>query len=204
MAMVNRSDVWAQKERRVESNKDFADLVVAIAEQRDRMAFARLFDHFVPRLQAYLIRLGSDSGMAEEIAQDVMLTLWRKAYLFDPAKSSIATWLFRIARNRRIDGLRRDRLDFFDPMNGFEGQSVDPETDRMIDLTMREDRVRLALDSLPDEQLTLVKLAFFDGLSHSEIADRTKLPLGTVKSRIRLAFTRLRRVLEAGGVFEVG
>jgi RNA polymerase sigma factor (sigma-70 family) len=188
----------------VGGTNDFASLVAAVAQQRDRDAFAQLFDYFAPRLQGYLIRLGSDSGMAEEITQDVMVTLWNKAHLFDPAKSSLATWLYRIARNRRIDGLRRDRLDFVDPMNGFDDEAVDPETDRLIDLNDREDHVRNALESLPPEQLQLVRLAFFDGLSHSEIAEKTKLPLGTVKSRIRLAFTRLRRVLESNGVVEAG
>ncbi len=186
------------------SSAEFAKLVAAVAEHRDRDAFARLFDHFAPRLQSYLMRLGSDSGSAEELAQDVMVTLWRKAELFDPAKSSLATWLYRIARNRRIDSLRRDRHDFTDDMEVFDTVDDVRDADGMIDMQHREDRVRLAIETLPAEQLQLVRLAFFDGLSHSEIAERTKLPLGTVKSRIRLAFTRLRRTLEADGVLEAG
>lgn len=181
---------------------DFAALVAAVAHERDRTAFTQLFDHFAPRLKAYLLRLGSDSGHAEEITQEVMITLWHKAALFDPAKSSVATWLYRIARNRRIDGLRRDRLDLVDPHEPMNDIAEDPEVDRMIDLQQREERLRVAMEGLPAEQLVLVRFAFFDGLSHSEIADKTGLPLGTVKSRIRLAFTRLRRVLEADGVVE--
>lgn len=188
----------------LESNTEFAALVAAVAERRDRDAFAHLFDHFAPRLQSYLIRLGSDAGMAEEITQDVMVTLWRKAELFDPAKSSLATWLYRIARNRRIDSLRRDRHDYTDDMAVFDVDAESLDVDGAIDMHHREDRVRIAMETLPVEQLHLVRLAFFDGLSHSEIADRTKLPLGTVKSRIRLAFTRLRRTLEADGVVEAG
>ena len=188
----------------MESHSELATLVAAVAERRDRDAFARLFDHFAPRLQSYLIRLGSDPAAAEEVTQDVMVTLWRKAGLFDPTKSSLATWLYRIARNRRIDSLRRDRHDYTDDMEVFDidVDAVDP--DRMIDMQHREDRVRVAMETLPAEQLQLVRLAFFDGLSHSEIAERTRLPLGTVKSRIRLAFTRLRRSLEADGVVEAG
>jgi RNA polymerase sigma-70 factor (ECF subfamily) len=175
-------------------------MVAAVARERDRGAFARLFDHFAPRINAYLIRLGADGGSAEELTQEVMVTLWRKAELFDRTKSSVATWLYRIARNRRIDAIRRDRDE---PLDTDEANQVVDETvgvDMAMDAMQREDRVRAALKFLPEEQLSLVRLAFFDGLSHSQIADKTGLPLGTVKSRIRLAFTRLRRSLEAEGV----
>jgi RNA polymerase sigma factor (sigma-70 family) len=97
------------------SPSEFAALVAAITERRDRKAFASLFDYFVPRLQAYLLRQGADSALAEEIAQDTMVVLWRKSALFDPAKSSLSTWLYRIARNRRIDLLRRDRTTLVEP-----------------------------------------------------------------------------------------
>ncbi|MDB5594319.1 MAG: polymerase sigma factor RpoE [Hyphomicrobiales bacterium] len=183
---------------------EHAALVAAVAEKRDREAFTRLFDYFGPRLNAYLLRLGCDRAAAEEIAQDAMLSLWRKAHLFEPEKSSLATWLYRIARNRRIDVLRRDRVDFVDP-DDFALDIPDESTidaERMIDQQARDDVLRSALSGLPEEQLALVRLAFFESLSHSEIAERTGLPLGTVKSRIRLAFTRLRRALEAGGVVE--
>lgn len=182
---------------------EFAALVASVADRQDRAAFARLFDHFAPRLNAYLMRNGSDAAMAEEVVQDVMTTLWRKAALFDPSKSSLSTWLYRIARNRRIDLARRARgdLDPDEPMLQPAGQ---PDLERLVDDQQREEAVRAALTHLPPEQLELVRLAFFDGRSHSEIAEMTGLPLGTVKSRIRLAFTRLRRRLEAEGVVEAG
>ena len=183
---------------------EWAALVAAVADARDKEAFARLFDHFAPRLQAYLGRLGSEPGQAEEIAQDVMKTLWHKAALFDPAKSSVSTWLYRVARNRRIDGLRRNRLDFVDAREAFDAIPDEPETDRLLDLHQREEALRGALGALPEEQLALVRLAFFEGLSHRDIAERAGLPLGTVKSRLRLAFTRLRRVLESKGIVEAG
>ncbi|WP_245421940.1 sigma-70 family RNA polymerase sigma factor [Alsobacter soli] len=186
------------------SHEELAALVAAVAERRDREAFARLFDYFAPRLNAYLLRLGSDAGAAEELTQEVLVTLWRKADQFDPGKSSVPTWLYRIARNRRIDGLRRDRVEYMDPLESDLDIPDDPQTDRMLDLQQREERLRAALGGLPPEQLELVRLAFYDGLSHSEIAERAKLPLGTVKSRIRLAFGRLRRILEADGVLEAG
>ncbi|MDQ4135462.1 MAG: sigma-70 family RNA polymerase sigma factor [Pseudomonadota bacterium] len=183
---------------------EFAAWVAAVAERRDREAFTRLFDHFAPRLKAYLLRLGADPATAEEIAQEAMVTLWRKAALFDPQRSTVATWLYRIARNRRIDLLRRDRLDFLDTAAPVLEPVDETDLVAQVDLQQREEAVRNALESLPEEQLALVRLAFFDGLSHSQIAERTGLPLGTVKSRIRLGFTRLRRSLEASGVAEAG
>lgn len=186
------------------SPEEFATLVAAITERRDRAAFTRLFDHFAPRLKSYLLRLGADATTAEEITQEVMVTLWRKSRLFDPQKSSLATWLYRIARNRRIDVVRRDRLDFLDTHDPVLDSADGSDLDTEVDLSQREEAVRLALATLPQEQLSLVRLAFFDGLSHSQISERTGVPLGTVKSRIRLGFTRLRRRLEAGGVAEAG
>jgi RNA polymerase sigma factor (sigma-70 family) len=179
----------------------FAAWVADVAERRDREAFTRLFDHFAPRLNAYLMRLGTDAALAEEIVQDVMATLWRKAQLFDPAKSSLSTWLYRIARNRRIDLARRDKGDF-DPEEPMLQPAATPDLDKLMDVQQRDEAVHVALLTLPAEQLDLVKLAFFEGLSHSQISEATGVPLGTVKSRIRLAFTRLRRMLEAEGVVE--
>jgi RNA polymerase sigma-70 factor (ECF subfamily) len=187
----------------VSNPAEFAALVAAVAKDHDREAFTRLFDHFAPRLNAYLMRLGSDAALAEEIVQDVMTTLWRKAALFDPSKSSLSTWLYRIARNRRIDLARRNKGEFDADEPALQPAGT-PDLDRLVDQQREEESVRSALSTLPPEQLELVRLAFFDGLSHSEIAERRGLPLGTVKSRIRLAFTRLRRVLEADGVVEAG
>lgn len=182
---------------------ELAALAKAVAQSRDRAAFARLFDFFAPRLQAYLIRQGADAALAEEITQDTMTTLWRKSELFDPAKSSLSTWLYRIARNRRIDLLRRDRSTLTEPDDPVFDLPDDTDIEGDMDAAQRDEAVRIAMSSLPDEQLSLVRLAFFEGLSHSEISEQTGLPLGTVKSRIRLAFTRLRRTLETGGVVEI-
>jgi RNA polymerase sigma factor (sigma-70 family) len=187
----------------LEISPDWASNIKAVAESRDKQAFTALFDHFVPRLEAYLMKQGADKAAAEEISQDVMVTLWRKANLFDPAKSSVGTWLYRIARNRRIDLLRRNKVDFMDPMDHvFEGVADNPNPETGIDNQKREDILRNAIAELPNEQLDLVNLAFFEGLSHSEIAQKTKLPLGTVKSRLRLAFSRLRKKLDDRGVVD--
>lgn len=184
-------------------NEELADLVERVAAHRDRQAFVRLFDHYAPRINAYLLRIGTENGVAEELTQEVMVTLWRKADLFDRRKSSVGTWLFRIARNRRIDSVRRQRLGDLDENDPTFHPAGSDDPDETLDGQRREERVRLALESLPPEQRSLVDMAFFKGLTHSQIAEETGLPLGTVKSRIRLAFTRLRRLLEADAQVDV-
>ncbi|GAA0786029.1 sigma-70 family RNA polymerase sigma factor [Roseibium denhamense] len=181
----------------------FSDLIVKVAVDRDKSAFVELFDHFAPRLKGYLMKQGADDAVAEEIAQDVMVTLWRKADLFDPKKSSASTWLFRVARNRRIDRLRRQKTAELDPEEPSLQPAAPADVAVEMDARLREKRVRVALSTLPDDQKQVVEMAFFLGLSHSEIADRTELPLGTVKSRIRLAFGRLRRLIEADEAVDV-
>lgn len=175
-------------------------LAGAVAEKRDEKAFAELFDYFAPRLKSYLQRLGMETGQAEEMVQEVMIVLWHKASLFDPAKSSLATWLFRVARNRRIDALRRDRSALLDPDDPALQPSQPEAADEIVEAEERDEQVRRAMLELPEEQAMLVKQAFFLGKSHSQIAEETGLPLGTVKSRIRLAFSRLRRTLESDDV----
>ena len=172
------------------------DQIRRVAEQRDKTAFAALFDHFAPRLKSYLVRLGADAASAEELTQEVMITLWRKAALFDASRASAATWLFRIARNRRIDSLRRDKSGALDPEDPSLRPAAAEHPDEGMDARTREDRVRLAIESLREDQADLIRRAFFSGLSHSQIAEETGVPLGTVKSRIRLAFSKLRRALE--------
>lgn len=174
----------------------FADLIESIAETANREAFKALFAHFAPRLKGYLMRLGASPGQAEEVAQEAMLTVWRKAALFDRKKAAASTWIFTIARNRRIDILRRQKfpeIDADDPTL-VPDQPARPD-DEVIGLREGE-TVRLALDKLSPEQRELVRLAFYNGWSHSKIAGETNLPLGTVKSRLRLAFARLRNELE--------
>ena len=185
---------------------EHAVLAQAVASLRDRAAFTRLFDYYAPRLHSHLLRQRLEPAAAEEVTQEVMLILWRKAAMFDPARASLATWLYRIARNSRIDMLRRQRSSNFDPLDqDFEREDEShTAADRKMDLGQREERLQAALLTLPAEQGELVRLAFFEGLSHSEIAAAAGVPLGTVKSRIRLAFGRLRQALAEAGVTETG
>lgn len=178
------------------SREALADLVEAIARDGDREAFAELFRYFAPRVKAYLLRLGAGHAQADEITQDVMVTVWRKAERFDRRLASVSTWLFTIARNRRIDVIRRTRRPEFDPDDPLFVPDPEPQPDDALLAAERETRLREAMKTLPREQAELLHEAFFKGLSHSEIAQATGIPLGTVKSRLRLAFGRLRAALE--------
>jgi RNA polymerase sigma-70 factor (ECF subfamily) len=181
---------------------DLERLLTAVGATRDDEAYSALFDHFGPRVHAQMVRLGLPSFNAADATQDVMETIWRKAHLFDGNKAAAATWVFHIARNRRIDLKRRSRETSRPPEDFLAMPDPEPSCDERLASAEREACVRAALRVLPEEQVRVVKLAFFDGLPHATIADRLELPLGTVKSRLRLAFTRLRRLLLDAGITE--
>src|ERR1700722_12262250 len=175
------------------------DLLTAVGTCRDGEAFTVLFDHFGPRVHAQMVRLGLAPFAAADVTQDVMETIWRKAHLFDRRKSAAPTWVFRIAYNRCIDVGRRSREHRYADADLFAIPDPAAGSDSGIATAQREEHVRAALDALPREQLKMVQLAFFEGLSHATIAARTNLPIGTVKSRLRLAFSRLRRAPQGAG-----
>ena len=170
-------------------------LIEAVALRRDREAFAQLFDYYAPRLKAYLMKAGAPAGAAEDFAQDAMLTVWRKAELFDARKARASTWIFTIARNRRLDALRREARPLPGPEIELEAEAPAPP-DQTLAAAQDADRIRDALARLKPEQAQVLHLAFFLDHPHSEIARRLDLPLGTVKSRIRNAMIRLRLLLE--------
>jgi RNA polymerase sigma-70 factor (ECF subfamily) len=173
-------------------------LVAAVGRTRDRAAFKELFDHFAPRVKGYLMRLGAGSAVAEDLAQEAMLTLWRKAELFDAGKASASTWIFTIARNLRIDAIRKERRPEIDANDPTFLPQAERHADETMDWTQAEDRLKLALAELPREQARIIELSFLADKPHSAIAQELGLPLGTVKSRIRLAMTRLRAALGDG------
>jgi RNA polymerase sigma-70 factor (ECF subfamily) len=172
------------------------ELLVAIGRERDRGAFARLFGHFAPRVRAYLLRLGADRATADELLQEVMLMVWRRADTFDPAQASAGTWIFAIARTKRIDGIRRERRPQIDPDDPALVPEPETPADRIVEADQYGRRLRVAIATLPSEQAELLRMAFYEDKAHSEIAEASGLPLGTVKSRIRLALGRLRRELK--------
>jgi RNA polymerase sigma-70 factor (ECF subfamily) len=171
---------------------DLNGLIVSVAEHQDRQAFGLLFEHFAPRLKAFLLGQGGAPQMAEEIVQETMVKVWRKADQFDPAKASAATWIYTIARNQRIDMIRkaqRPEPDAEDP-----AFAPDPVPQAFDDVSRRQEAERLheAVTNLPADQYEVLRLAFFEEKSHAEVAEQLGIPLGTVKSRIRLAMNRMR------------
>lgn len=178
-----------------EAGRRMSVLLASVAEQRDKAAFMELYDHFAPRVQAYLLRLALEPAQAEELTQETMLTVWRKAPQYDPAKASAATWIFTIARNRRIDAVRRERHFEADPTDPLLLPDEEPSADQRLEATQREALVRSALKALPSDQVEIVSMWYFDDKPHSAIADELGIPLGTVKSRLRRAFQTLRDVL---------
>jgi len=174
----------------------FVMAIEAVARRRDRAAFAELFGYFAPRIKAYLMRLGSDAASAEDLMQDVMLAVWRRAESYDPAQAGVGTWIFTIARNRRIDAARRERRPALDA----EDPALRPEppaaADQVTAAQQWEERLGTALRELPPEQSEMVRLAYYEDRSHSDIAQKLNIPLGTVESRLRLAVARLRSRFE--------
>lgn len=191
--------ITAQK---AEQNRENDDLLLGLARNRDKESFVALFNHFAPRVKAFLMRGNLSEQEAEELTQDTMLTMWQKADQFDPYKASAATWVFTIARNKKIDRMRKNAvvtLDLDDlVMAGAEPASDAVSADDELASGRARDRLARAIAQLPPEQALVVRKAFYDDMSHGEIAAATNIPLGTVKSRLRLGLERLRKNVFAG------
>ncbi len=171
---------------------ELTDLLTRIAVQRDRDAFGRLFQLVAPQVKGMLVRQGADHGTAEEIVQDTFLTVWRKAELFVASRGSAITWIYTIARNLRIDRLRREVPWQELGEDHLEQASNEPLQDDQLAAGQIQVRLRAVLDTLPAEQGEVVALAYTEGLAHGEIAERLGIPLGTVKSRMRLAYQKIK------------
>jgi RNA polymerase sigma-70 factor, ECF subfamily len=185
--------------RKVETVRvDWARLISAVANDRDRSAFAELFEFFAPRIKSFMRRSGVSEAVAEELAQEAMLTVWRKAALFDPTSTGAAAWMFTIARNLRVDAHRREKRGGSVKASNVETEfQIDesPQPDSRLAAIQSEQRVRAALSQLSSDQMRVVELSFFEEKAHAEIAELLDIPLGTVKSRLRLAMARLRNLL---------
>jgi RNA polymerase sigma-70 factor (ECF subfamily) len=173
-----------------------ADLLHRVAASGDAQAFHTLFQTYAPRVKSYMMRQGADANTAEELAQETLLTVWRKAALYSGEKGSPTTWIFTIARNLRIDRLRREVAWQELPDGHDEEASDETPPDEVVSERERQERVQTALATLPADQQEVVSLSYIEGLSHSEIAERLGLPLGTVKSRMRLAYQKIREAVE--------
>jgi RNA polymerase sigma-70 factor, ECF subfamily len=196
MASLSTVQGRPSDESRLERKNQMADLLRRVADRSDVEAFRLLYVSFGPRVKSYMMRQGADAETAEELSQETLLTVWRKAPLYAAEKGSASTWIYTIARNLRIDRLRRETPWQELPEGHDETASDDPTPDEAVSEMERQKRVRSALSSLPSDQHEVVSLSYLDGLSHSEIADKLHLPLGTVKSRMRLAYQKIRDVVE--------
>ncbi len=178
------------------SPADLSKLLTRVGQQRDVDAFETLFRHYGPRVRSFMAMKTRDTQLAEELMQETMMAVWNKAVQFDPARGNVSAWIFTIARNQRIDAFRRKRPMFDENDPAFVKDDIPPAD---LELEERQDAelLRKAMETLPPEQLDVLKRAFFDEASHSTIAQDMGIPLGTVKSRIRLAFEKLRSTLEA-------
>ncbi|HNR76079.1 MAG TPA: sigma-70 family RNA polymerase sigma factor [Parvularculaceae bacterium] len=176
--------------------EEMTALLTRVAAHGDRDAFNRLFVFFAPRIKSYLMRIGAAADLADDLAQEAMMRVWRKARLYDPSKASASTWIYTIARNLRIDAARRAAKPALDPEDPAFSPDGDPSPIDEVERAERDEKIRAAFAALPPTQYEVVRLHFIDDLAHSEIAERLDLPLGTVKSRLRLAFGKIRKDLE--------
>jgi RNA polymerase sigma-70 factor (ECF subfamily) len=174
-------------------------LIEAIAARRDRAAFASLFRYYAPRIKAFVMKGGADGESAQEVAQEAMIMVWRKAASFDPRRASAATWIYTIARNKRIDLLRRSRpgIETEDWLTVYAAE--EPDADKSVLAGQTYMRMKELMQGLSADQLLVIRKAFFEDKTHTAIADELALPLGTVKSRIRLALGKLREALDREG-----
>jgi RNA polymerase sigma-70 factor (ECF subfamily) len=178
-------------------SKSFADnwsnCIKRLSEDGDLKAFRELFDYFSPRIKSFLLKSGGSMSQAEECMQEAMASVWQKSHMFDPSKASAATWIFTIARNKQLDAIRKIRRPEPEDLPWMEIEQDDP-SDSLI-IQEEQKNLAFAVSKLPEKQRMLIEKAFYGDLSHSKISELTDLPLGTVKSRIRLSIDRLRREL---------
>jgi RNA polymerase sigma-70 factor (ECF subfamily) len=183
----------------VKTANPFVAAILNIAESQDIGSFKKIFEYFSPRLKSFLMKSGAEESIAEEIIQETMTIIWTKADYYDPKVASPSTWIYTIARNKKIDILRKSRKAILEDIETAVLPAVEPKTEENIEHDQKFDLIAQQLDSLPKDQLDLLKMNFFEEKSHGEISELTGIPLGTVKSRIRLALEKIRGKLDKNG-----
>ena len=178
-----------------QEKRNWSEAINRISEFEDTVSFSQLFDYFAPRVKAYVMKLGASSSVAEDLTQEVFVNVWRKASQFDSTKANASTWIYTIARNLRIDAFRKEKRPMPDPNDPAMVPDPIKTSEDIVFSNERADIIKSVLDELPDDQRKVIQLSFFEDMTHSEIANRLNLPLGTVKSRIRLAFQRIKNSL---------
>lgn len=178
------------------SADDLVHCLLAVGARQDRLAFRVLFEYFAPRVKTYIAKLGCTHQQAEELSQETMAKVWNKAGQFDAEKAAPSTWVFRIARNLRIDAFRRENHPEFDPNDPNLLPSEERPADMAVEQKQSKQQLLKAMNELPEEQMELLQLSFFQDMAHGAIAVKLGIPLGTVKSRLRLALGKLRKKID--------
>ena len=178
------------------NDEDLTLCVELIGKNQDKLAFNSIFRYFAPRLKSFLVKAGSTDSQAEEVIQEVMIAVWTKSSTYDSSKSSVSTWIYTIARNKRIDKIRKEKRHYLsDSDEGLE-IPVDSTQEKEIFSAQVSINLKKYMSNLPEEQSKLLKLSYFYNKTHADISAELKIPLGTVKSRIRLALTKMRHLVE--------
>jgi RNA polymerase sigma-70 factor (ECF subfamily) len=181
---------------KLNTDEDLSSCLDNIAKNQDKHSFSLIFKHFAPRLKSFLIKAGSTDTQAEGVIQEVMIAVWTKSGTYNKDKSSVSTWIYTIARNKRIDKLRKEKRHFLTESDEGLEIPVNSTQEKEIFSTQMSQNIRKYMSNLPDEQSKLIRLSYFYDKTHVDIANELKIPLGTVKSRIRLALSKMRHLVE--------
>tara|TARA_Y100000589_G_scaffold330831_1_gene381806 strand:- start:1157 stop:1780 length:624 start_codon:yes stop_codon:yes gene_type:complete len=179
-----------------DTDDDLTLCVELIGKNQDKLAFNSIFTYFAPRLKSFLVKAGSTDTQAEEVIQEVMIAVWTKSSTYDSNKSSVSTWIYTIARNKRIDKIRKEKRHFLTESDEGLEIPVDSTQEKEIFTAQVSNSLKKYMSNLPEEQSKLLKLSYFYNKTHADISAELKIPLGTVKSRIRLALTKMRHLVE--------
>ena len=180
----------------VNTDDDLTLCVELIGKNQDKIAFNNIFRYFAPRLKSFLIKAGSTDSQAEEVIQEVMIAVWTKSSTYDSSKSSVSTWIYTIARNKRIDKIRKEKRHYLSESDEGLEIPVDSTQEKEIFSAQVSNSLKKYMSNLPEEQSKLLQLSYFYNKTHADISAELKIPLGTVKSRIRLALTKMRHLVE--------
>jgi RNA polymerase sigma factor (sigma-70 family) len=171
------------------------ELMKRVQSQRDRIAFRELAAYFAPRLRQFLASRGASRHDADEVTQETLLAIWAKASSYDASRASLSTWIYSVARNRWIDRTRKAKRYDIDPKDPAWVPSAPESPDEAYDTKEREKRISIAMNGLTVDQAEIMRKVYFDGKAHRVVAEELDIPVGTVKSRIRLALGKLRNLL---------
>ncbi len=177
-------------------SEDHRRLISAVAEKKDKKAFEQLFVYFAPRIKALMLKQGANAELAEDLMQETMLTVWNKCGQFESWRGGLSAWIFTIARNKRIDRFRKQGSRHYLDVDDFDFVDEEPDSEEQVISSERDQLVSEAASRLPEDQRTVIEMSYMQSLSQSEIAERLGIPLGTVKSRMRLAHQKVRLELE--------